>query len=143
MFRQTFGGPARFLIHDVLHISQHTLVARYSKIFATFLISGLLHLSTDLVMGIAWDESGSIRFFYTQAFGILLEDGVQALYRRVGPEDQRSSQGRKLVTMICYIWLCCFLTWSTPAWAYPAMRRNQGAAKDAVLPVSVMKLLFR
>lgn len=141
MYRQTFGGPARYFTHDVLHLSQGKLVARYAQILVTFYISGLLHLSTDIVIGISWGESGAIRFFCTQAFGILIEDSVQALYQRIDPETQRSPSRQKLVKVIGYVWLVCFLAWSTPVWAYPAMSRNQGAAKDKVLPFSVIGML--
>jgi len=143
MYRQTFGGPARFLVHDVLKIPQSTLVARYSKILATFFISGLLHLSADVAMGIALGESGSIRFFCTQALGIFLEDGVQALYHHIVPKEHRSSRQGSLAKMVGYAWLAMFLVWSTPIWAYPAIRRNRGEAKDILLPFSIMKPFAR
>lgn len=142
MFRQTFGGPARFLIHDVLQIPQNTLWARYGKIFATFFISGLLHLLPDIVVGMTSGESGAIQFFCTQAFGILFEDCVQELYHRIRPREHRSSQERSWAKIVGYAWLCVFLSWSTPVWTYPAMRRNGGDAKDAILPYSIMKSLI-
>ena len=142
MYRQTFGGPARYLINDVLHLSRGTLTARYAQILATFFISGLLHLSTDVAIGIAWSESGAMRFFCTQAVGILVEDGVQALYQRVDPKANRSSPRQKLAKAIGHVWLVCFLAWSTPVWAYPAMRRNHGEPKDQVLPFSLTAMLW-
>ena len=141
MYRQTFGGPARSLVQDVLHLPQDSLSARYSKILVTFYISGLLHLSTDVAIGIGWGESGAIRFFCMQAVGILIEDSVQALYRRIDPETQRPLPRQMLVRMIGFVWLGCFLAWTTPVWAYPAMRRNQGEPKDMVLPFSVIGML--
>ncbi len=141
MYRQTFGSPARFLVHDVLRIPQHTLVARYSRILSTFFISGLLHLSTDIAVGIKFGESGSIRFFCTQALGILLEDGVQALYHYSIPKEQRSWKTANLAKIIGYVWLGGFLAWSTPTWAYPALRRITGEATDLVVPFSILKLL--
>lgn len=142
MFRQTFGGPARFLVHDVLQIPQNTLWARYAKIFATFFISGLLHLPADMVVGMAVAESGAVQFFCIQAFGMLFEDCVQELYHRIRPREQRSSRERTLARIIGYAWLCIFLSWSTPVWTYPAIRRNRGDTKDVILPYSIMKPLI-
>lgn len=105
----------------------------------------MLHTSADLAVGMEWSESGSLRFFCTQALGILLEDGVQALYHhhhrpvpgtRATKPDNRSGTAAKLIG---YLWLGVFLAWSTPAWAYPAMRRNEGRAEDMVLPFSIAK----
>ena len=143
MYRQTFGGPARFLVHDVSHLPQSTLVARYANILAIFFISGALHLSADLAVGIPLRESGSIRFFCTQALGILLEDSVQALCHRfvLKTVESRSSRWGSVAKVTGYVWLGLFLAWSTPAWAYPAMRRNRGKAEDIILPFSIMKAL--
>lgn len=142
MYRQTFGGPARFLVHDVLQIPQNTLWARYAKIFATFFISGLLHLPADMVVGMTVAESGAMQFFCTQAFAIFFEDCVQELYHRIKPREQRSSRERALARIIGYVWLCIFLSWSTPVWTYPAIRRNRGDTKDVILPYSIMKPLI-
>ena len=145
MFRQTFGGPARFLVHDILHIPPNTLTARYAKILATFFVSGLLHLSTDLAGGIPLAESGAVRFFCTQALGICLEDSVQAVYRHFVPkkvlENSRSASREYLVQIIGYIWLILFLSWSTPVWVFPAIRRNTGTAEDRILPFSILEKL--
>lgn len=141
MYRQTFGSPARFLVHDVLRIPQNTLVARYSKVLSTFFIPGLLHLSTDIAVGITFGESGSTRFFCTQVLGILLEDGVQALCQYSIPKEQRSLKTDNLAKKIGYAWLGVFLAWSTPIWAYPALRRITGDATDLVVPFSILKLL--
>ena len=97
---------------------------------------------SDFAVGMTLVESGSIRFFCTQAVGILLEDSVQALYRHFVPGVDKTKSDR-VARLIGYVWLGVFLTWSTPVWAYPAMRRNQGKAKDIVLPFSIIKPLVR
>lgn len=143
MFRQTFGGPAQFFVHDVLRLPPNTLIARYTKIFTTFFISGVLHLSGDIAVGIPLGESGSIRFFCMQALVIILEDSVQALYHRFFTKQvgTKSSRWGNLSKLIGYFWLWGFLIWSTPVWAYPAMRRNRGSADHVLLPFSIMKPL--
>lgn len=140
MFRQPFSSLADFLVHDVLRLTNHRLAARYSKILATFLVSGLLHLAVDLALGMSLSESGSVRFFGTQAIGIALEDGVQAIYRAV--QSGKGPHPRAWTKTLGYIWVVAFLAWSTPVWVYPAIRINQGGAKDRILPFSVLRLLF-
>lgn len=108
----------------------------------TFFISGVLHTSADLAVGMTLGESGSIRFFCTQAVGILLEDSVQALYHYFISGVDRTKSNR-VARLIGYVWLGMFLAWSTPVWAYPAMRRNQGKAEDIVLPFSILKTFAR
>ena len=81
MFRRDFSSPADFLVHDILRLTQYRLAARYAKIFTTFFVSGLLHLTVDLAPGMAYTESGSVRFFCMQTLDIVLEDTMQAVYR--------------------------------------------------------------
>lgn len=121
-------------------------MARYARIFTTFFISGALHTSADLAVGMDLRESGSIRFFCTQALGILLEDSVQALYHHHrfvpgGGATKSSNRSGTVAKLIGYLWLGVFLVWSTPVWAYPAMRRNEGRTEDMVLPFSIVKML--
>lgn len=118
-------------------------MARYTRILATFFISGVLHLSADIAIGIASGESGSIRFFCTQAVGILIEDSVQALYYQFVPYRVKtgSYQWARVEKVIGYVWLVVFLAWSTPAWAFPAMQRSQGKAEELILPFSIVKSL--
>ncbi len=122
---------------------QSTLMARYTKILATFFVSGVLHLSADIAIGITSRESGSIRFFCTQAVGILTEDSVQALCYHFVPHRVKngSYKWRRVGKVIGYVWLVVFLAWSTPVWAYPAMQRSQGKAEDLILPFSVVESL--
>ena len=141
MYRQTFGGPAQYLVHHVSQMPQGSRSTRYAKIFATFFISGVLHWSADLAMGMALSESGSVRFFCIQALGIFLEDVFQAIYHHVFPTRTAtvSSKPGKVAKVFGYLWVGIFLSWSTPIWAYPAMRRNLGQVEDQVLPFSIVK----
>ena len=117
MLRATLEGISDLLNHDLLHIPKGTWLARYLKIWIAFFISGSIHA------GMVEDSydirgSGTVRFFCTQAFGIMLEDGVQAIWAR-SPYDRR----KKLDTpvwhkIVGFLWLLAFMTWSTPAWSY-------------------------
>lgn len=144
MFRQPFSGAAAFLVHDIFRSPKTGVVQRYSKIFAIFFISGLLHLLTDIGSGISFHESGSLRFFCTQVLGIIIEDAVQALFcsTRDGFNGSRRSSPARWTRVVGFLWLTCFMVWSTPVRAYPAMRRDKGEEKDNILPFSVMKSIL-
>lgn len=144
MFRQPFSGAAAYLVHDIFHLPKSGVVQRYSKIFAIFFISGLLHLLTDIGRGISFDESGSLRFFCTQALGIVVEDGVQTLFRpaRDGFSGSWRSSSAHWTRIVGFLWLTGFAVWSTPVWAYPAIRRDIGEEKDIILPFSVVKSIL-
>lgn len=60
-------------------------------------------------------DSGALRFFLTQALGIMLEDGAQEIYRRLGGKPDVLSR------IAGYLWVVAFLSWSTAVWQYPAI----------------------
>lgn len=143
MFRQPFSSIGNFLVEDIFCLTNHRLILRYSKILATFFVSGLLHLVADLALGMSLSESGSVRFFCTQALGIAIEDSVQAIFRAVcGGKGRMSTQRQAWARSIGYVWVGAFLAWSTPVWVYPAIRMNKGGADDRILPFSVLRLLL-
>lgn len=144
--RQRLSGPANFMTNDLLGLQKGTLVARYTAIFLTFLLSGFMHLAADLASGIPWQQSGAIRFFCIQVIGIMLEDGVQAIYRSArglhrSPGNRSPGQPPLWTRLIGYIWVLAFLSWSSPAWIYPTLRMNKGEDKDVVLPFSFVAFL--
>ena len=144
MFRQPFSSCAAFLVHNIFHLPKDGVLQRYSKIFVIFFISGLLHLLTDIGSGISSHESGSLRFFCTQVLGIIIEDAVQALFcfTRDSFNGSRRSSPTRWIRVLGFLWLTGFVVWSTPVWAYPAMRRNKGEEKDIVLPFSIVKSIL-
>ena len=149
--RRSFTSISTFLVHDVLHLPQHTLVARYVHLASVFLLSGLLHSFTEVAahggVGIdsllTFQDSQCTRFFLTQAFGVVLEDGVQEFVRRLrriwGKQDQKRSEIFNRV--VGWVWVIGFLGWSTPAIMYPAARLNTGEGSDVLLPISILRVV--
>jgi Membrane bound O-acyl transferase family len=143
MFRQPFSSIGKFLVEDILCLKNHRLIARYSKILATFFVSGLLHLVGDLALGMSVSESGSVRFFCMQALGIAIEDSVQAIFHAVcGGKGRMNASTQAWARSIGYVWVVAFLAWSTPVWVYPAICINKGGANDRILPFSMLRLLL-
>ncbi|KAM0801166.1 membrane bound O-acyl transferase family-domain-containing protein [Usnea florida] len=109
-------GPARFITYDVLRLPRTGLIQRYTLIFFIFFVSSCFHLVGDLA-SIPSSQSGALRFFTAQACGIMLEDGVQEIYRRI-----RGGAKPALWSKIAgYFWVLAFLSWSTAAWQYPLL----------------------
>lgn len=66
-------------------------------------------------------ESGAVQFFCVQALGIMIEDGVQYLHRRLFKRDS-GAQHSLLERCIGYAWVLAFLVWTTPVWIFPVTR---------------------
>lgn len=132
--RRPLTSVSEFLVHTVLHIPKGTLLARYCKLIICFYISGALHVPADLSLGIAAQESNAIAFFTTTALVIMCEDGVQYLFHRVA-RGVHSNWPR----YFGYIWVCCYMYWMTPSWAYPAARVVQ--PEDQLVSFSIIKKL--
>ena len=120
--RNNLEGLARFITFSILHLPKGTLAARYSNIFFAFLISGITHVGADRPGALGAERSGSLPFFCAQAVGIMLEDAVQEVYRRVRVQDTSQSHPPIWAKVLGYIWVIAFLAWSTPSWAYPIIR---------------------
>ncbi|CAF9934469.1 MAG: hypothetical protein HETSPECPRED_009237 [Heterodermia speciosa] len=78
--RYPFQGAGNYVCKDLLGLRGR--VQRYVNILGVFALSGVFHVVTDRAEGIGWEESRAMRFFCAQAGGILVEDGVQELWRR-------------------------------------------------------------
>jgi hypothetical protein len=140
--RQLLTANANFFASSILHIPEGTLLSRYSKILFAFVISGSLHFMTDTIVGVSSTESGAVTFFAIQAVTVMLEDGVQELWRRwEGQSWGRTGEGVKLGgrynRAFGYVWVILFAIWSSPRWSYPAARCVR-PGKDVMLPYRIL-----
>ena len=134
--RATFDGISHLVNHDLLRIPKGTLLARYSRIWIAFFISGAIHA------GMAEDSyhirgSGTVRFFCTQALGIMLEDGVQAMWARVASDRRKKRDTPLWNKIVGFLWLLAFMTWSTPVWSYRMFQRERPGI-DTPLGISII-----
>ncbi|MCJ1314688.1 hypothetical protein MMC25_008370 [Agyrium rufum] len=139
--RQKFDGISAFLSFEIARVPRHSILARYMRLFLSFYISGLMHIASDLLAGMTWEESGALRFFYTQVLGIVLEDGVQAIYRAFKGTKRTTETPPLLIKLGGYLWVVLFMAWSTPVWFYPTVVLYSGDDKQGALPFSVITWL--
>lgn len=140
--QQKMSSPASFVTNSVLGLPKGTPVSRYTHLFLTFFISGLMHAMTDLAEGFTWQQSGSLRFFCTQAVGIIVEDGIRTFYRWALPNWKQASTHQTFNKILGYIWVVIFMVWSTPAWIYPSLYANKGEDKDLIVPFSLVRAIY-
>ena len=98
-----------------------------------------MHVFADAGGGVPVRQSLAIRFFLLQALGIMLEDLVQAVYRKVVGSKQ--GDPNMLEKLIGYVWVIAFLVCTTPIWVYPIIL--EAREEDAILSfASIKPLLF-
>ena len=137
--RSGLEGVSNFLTHDVLNLPSHGVLQRYTKIFFSFAVSGLMHTFADMGGGLSMRQSGALQFFCMQALGIMIEDGVQALYRQY-MKGRTKRPAHMIERLVGYVWVLFFIVWTSPVWVFPTqLHMREG---DALLSVSAIKPLF-
>ena len=118
--RQPLTSLSNFICRDILGLVQSSLFERYTNLFFVFLISAVFHVVIDKLQPIPWEFSGSIPFFLSSAFGIMLEDTVQALWHRLaGSASGKPSHPSAATPFMCRVvgmgwtmaWLGVTSTW--------------------------------
>jgi hypothetical protein len=138
---------ATFLTESVLRLPKHTLLARYTHLTLAFLLSGLAHMFGAVAAyggpsgALSFRDSGDVAFFLAQALGIMIEDGVQALGKRLGLLRVRNGKSPWWAKALGRVWLVAFLGWSSPARMYPIVRLDTG--ENVLLPFSVVRALWK
>jgi hypothetical protein len=142
LLRGPLTGPASALAHDVLGLSRGSTFAGIITLFLSSTFSAVLHAAAGLSSGAPVIELGVFRFFWTQAFGILIEEGVRALLRRILGEKKLGKKTCWLLRGIGFVWIGAFLTWSSPVWLYPQASRPARPGPGGFLPFSVVRLFL-
>ncbi|VUC37414.1 unnamed protein product [Clonostachys rosea] len=129
MFRSFLTGHADLVVGNCLpFLPRHSLVARYTRLFIAFFISGAIHYRADQLMGVPHSENGAIFFFMLHALVIMMEDSIAPAVSAVLPLSVRRVLG--------LFWVLIFFVWSTPAWSYANTRVGNDAV--SLLPVRLI-----
>ncbi|MCJ1404229.1 hypothetical protein MMC11_007454 [Xylographa trunciseda] len=142
--RSKLTALSAFVTHRVLGLRKGFFTARYTNVFLAFFISGSVHWLTVYAAGLTLLQAcAAFQYFCAQVLGIMIEDGVQAMYRRLAPQSGGSQKHPPLwwARALGYLWVAAFLTWSTPAFIYAMVAANKGGDRDEILPFSPLTLL--
>lgn len=80
--RRPFTSISNYLARDILNLPRSSTLERYTNIFIVFLISAIFHVVVDILQSIPIERSGSMPFYLAFVLGIMLEDGVQEIWKR-------------------------------------------------------------
>ena len=120
--RYPFQGASNYVCKDVLGLKGR--VQRYTNILFVFTLSGGFHVVTDRAEGIPWERSRAMGFFCAQAGGIVVEDGVQELWRRWHRSSRRGARDDDVevplwAKAVGFIWTWTFLSVTAGWFAQP------------------------
>ncbi|KAF3087274.1 hypothetical protein TWF569_008951 [Orbilia oligospora] len=128
--RWHFSKPAQFITHKIFQLPKTGLIQRYVNTYGVFLISGIWHAGQSWLMlhsqGPEIQQAGWNRelfFFTVMATGIMIEDGVQWLFRSQKVRNGEEKEGLVVwKRAIGYIWVWGLLVLVAPFIDYPKFR---------------------
>lgn len=112
-------------MRDVLGMPRGSALRGYSVILAVFVMSGLLHVLVDTTQAIPWEFSGATAFFSSTVLGIMIEEGLQGIWRKMNPRTSAQASpplwARTLGLAWVVTWMGVTSTWYfTPIIQVPA-----------------------
>ncbi|KAE8362862.1 membrane bound O-acyl transferase family-domain-containing protein [Aspergillus caelatus] len=116
------------------------ILRSYARAITIFALSAVMHFLIDISAGIPVRKSGTIPFFCTQAFDIVLEDAAMKMYSYI--TVYANARLPVLAERVLgFTWVAIFLIWPTPMCVYPMMYRSAAGLNDAIIPFSTIGLL--
>ncbi|KAF4830797.1 Acetyltransferase TRI7 [Colletotrichum tropicale] len=129
---------SNYICRDLLRLLRPSRLERYLNIALVFMGSGLVHVMLDTF---CWEPSlkaPTLAFFGSFAVAIMIEDGVQEVWRRfAGVED--SKKVRLLHKIVGYFWVSTWLTVTSPWYLYHAVR--QPVDVKWLVPFSILGMM--
>lgn len=144
--RQPFTSISNFIARDVLNLTRSSTLERYTNLFIVFLISAIFHVIVDILQSVPMERSGSMPFYLAFVLGIMLEDGVQNIWKRVQTSNDRHEKAKQSSGIVPLwkrtaglVWVMLWLG-VTSTWYFTPM--IQSTNDDLrVIPFSVAKYI--
>lgn len=137
--RRPFSAASSFVARDVLRLPRPSLLERYTNVFIVFFLSGLLHVVIDVGQCVPVGYSGSMHYFVSFVLGIMIEDGVQALFERVcpfRPSSEKANCGTSLWRRVVgWVWVMGWIGVFSTQYLHPLGQTPQD--EFALVPFSV------
>jgi hypothetical protein len=106
------------------------------NVFVVFFCSGGLHLILDIVQGIPAKESGALLFFLTAPLGLMIEDGIKALWKYFSKSNRPNKKIPKPLWQraLGLTWSMAWLGVTSTGFFYPQVVRPEN---QALVPFSM------
>jgi Membrane bound O-acyl transferase family len=124
-------STANLITRDILRLPHPSILDRYTNIFLVFSLSGLIHYVNDGASGRElWLPT--LVFFQSFALGIMVEDGVQEIWRRTsgfkGKKDGNDDDSVPLwQILVGFVWVAAFFCVVSPWFVYQTARVPSGS----------------
>ncbi|KAL2810041.1 membrane bound O-acyl transferase family-domain-containing protein [Aspergillus granulosus] len=139
LFRWPMTSISTYMTRSILRLRRPSLLERYLNVTLVFVISATLHIAMDGRAGFWPPKSGAFRCFLVQPVGIMVEDGVQEVYRRIRGSKASTAREELWTRVIGYVWVWGFMACIITLYTFPLLR-YQNSARNGV-PVSVVGLI--
>lgn len=139
MLRVPLTSCSNFLARDVLGLPRLSSVERYINVFIVFFLSGLVHVIIDILRNVTPQESGAMAFFLSFCVGYMIEDGVQALWKRLRCSQNTSGEPLWWQKTVGFIWVAAWLGY-TSTWFFGSAVQEPGK-QMVLIPFSVVSLI--
>ncbi|PWY74916.1 hypothetical protein BO83DRAFT_388228 [Aspergillus eucalypticola CBS 122712] len=147
ILRIKFTAISNYITRDVFGLAISSFLERYTNVFCVFPLSGILHLASDVVRNKPMRESGAMVFFLSFVLGYMVEDGVQAVWRKRFQDSSTSeasstnSQKEPEIwkKVLGYIWVLAFLAVTSAVYFEPV--RKSPERQLALVPWSFVEVI--
>nr|APA36955.1 3-acetyltrichothecene 4-O-acetyltransferase [Fusarium praegraminearum] len=139
-FRRALTSVSNFICRDFLRLPRPSIVERYLNLSLVFLGSAIVHIPVDWfsLPPPSKPPALALAFFSSFVVGIIIEDTIQALWRRItGAAKQDGDDGVPLWhKLVGYIWVVFWFMMVSPWYLY---HNSRLPAEDTwFVPVSFM-----
>lgn len=125
-FAQIFITYAK-LVNGYFGFKKNTFAASFTGLLVIFFLSAVMHTFGDAAMFDDWSQAGgSIIFFMLQVPGLLFEQAILGLAKRLGVQKPRW-----WAYVIGYIWVYTWCALTMPYWSDPHIRSGRWGASPA------------
>lgn len=134
---------SNFLARRIFRLPKPSIVERYFNVFLVFFFSGALHVLVDYYDPEISSDTfmTTMMFFSSFAFGVMMEDAVQAMWRSVSGSGPRK-EGAPVPfwhKVVGYVWTSAFVILVAPWFIYT--RARLPVDSTAFVPVLVTPYL--
>ncbi|KAJ6183862.1 hypothetical protein N7519_005163 [Penicillium mononematosum] len=139
MLRLPLTSTSNFLARDILGLPRSTFVERYTNVFIVFFFSGVIHVVLDSLRNVSPWEFGTMSFFLSFVVGYIIEDGVQALWKRKSGPHKNVSLPAWWQRALGFCWVAAWLGITSPWYFRSAMLKPE--EQMVLVPFSVAGLI--